>query len=191
MPRIIIFGLAAVFLVSALLPAQSAAQEPVEKIIKFGVVSIDEVTRQSLLSKDIARQIAAKRTAFREEIKREEDALRKADEELRRQRVLLSPEAFQVEARKFDTKRNELQRKVQERNQQLNQIRALGTRTFNAELQKTLNTVAKEQNFTLILRRREVLVQAKFLDLTPVILARLNKDKPSHKLPDEIPAPGR
>ena len=64
----------------------SRAQE--ERIIKFGVLDTVIVTQKSLMSKDIARQISAKLNRFREEIKSEEDVLRKANDELQKQRVI-------------------------------------------------------------------------------------------------------
>ena len=57
--------------------------------IKMGVVNLDAITRQSSMSKDIARQIDAKRKKFRDEIKQEEEVLRKANDELQKQRVIL------------------------------------------------------------------------------------------------------
>mgnify|MGYP001326417031 FL=1 len=41
--------------------------------IKLGVVNLDDITRLSLMSTDIARQIDARRKRFRNEIKKEEE----------------------------------------------------------------------------------------------------------------------
>ena len=72
-----------------------------ERILKIGIVDIEYVTRQSLMAKDIARQIDIKRRQFMSEIKEAETSLRNADEELQKKRVLLSPESFNDESRKF------------------------------------------------------------------------------------------
>ena len=51
----------------------SAQEKSVQ--VKLGVVNLNQITRNSLMSKDIARQIDAKRKAFRNEIKKEEEKL--------------------------------------------------------------------------------------------------------------------
>ncbi len=162
----------------------SSKNEPVS--IKLGVVNLDDVTRLSLMSKDIARQIDARRKEFRDEIKKEEESLRKSADELQKQRVILAPEAFRKEERKFRRKTANLQRKVQQRNQEFIRLKAFATRKYEQERAQALLSVAKKNNFTLVLRRREVLVSADFLDITKLVLETLNARKKSFKLPDDI-----
>ena len=46
--------------------------------------------------------------------------------------------------------------------------------------------VAKKHKFTLILRQREVLVRADFLNITELVIAALNKRKKSYRIPDNL-----
>ena len=154
--------------------------------IKLGVVNLDDITRLSLMSKDIARQIDARRKKFRDEIKKEEESLRKSADELQKQRVILAPESFRKEERAFRQKTAVLQRKVQQRNQEFIKLRAFATRQYEQERAKALLEVAKKNNFTLVLRRREVLVSADFLDITKLVLKSLNARKKKFILPDDI-----
>ena len=112
-------------------------------------------------------------------------ALEDADE-LQKQRVILAPEAFRKEERKFRRKTANLQRKVQQRNQEFIRLKAFATRKYEQERAQALLSVAKKNNFTLVLRRREVLVSADFLDITKMVLETLNARKKSFKLPDDI-----
>ena len=172
-----------IVLATSSVPA-SSQEKPVT--IKLGVVNLDDVTRLSLMSKDIARQIDARRKKFRDEIKKEEESLRKSADELQKQRVILAPEAFRSEERSFRQKTASLQRKVQQRNQEFIRLRAFATRKYEEERAQALLAVAKKNNFTLVLRRREVLVSADFLDITKLVLETLNTRKKSFKLPDDI-----
>ena len=172
-----------IVLATSSVPA-SSQEKPVT--IKLGVVNLDDVTRLSLMSKDIARQIDARRKKFRDEIKKEEESLRKSADELQKQRVILAPEAFRREERSFRQKTAALQRKVQQRNQEFIRLRAFATRKYEEERAQALLAVAKKNNFTLVLRRREVLVSADFLDITKLVLETLNTRKKSFKLPDDI-----
>ncbi|NQV56894.1 MAG: OmpH family outer membrane protein [Rhodospirillales bacterium] len=177
-------------LIAALIspPGPASAQEKSAQF-RLGVVDIVQITQKSKMTIDIARQIDKKRNIFREEIKAEEVKLRNTNEELQKQRVILSPEAFQAEVIKFREKERTLQRKVQERNQEFNHIRNLTNNDFKKELNKALMEITKKHNFTLILKKREVLVVAKILDITPVVLQQLNKNVPSYKLPDKPEKP--
>ncbi len=162
-----------------------AQEKPVQ--IKLGVLDIVRLTQSSLMSKDIARQIDSRRKLFRAEIKGEEQALRKANEDLQKQRVILSPAAFEQEIKLFRQKELALQKKVQQRNQEFNRLRVFTTRVFEKELNKALVDVTKKHNFTLVFRKREVLVTAAFLDITKLVLAQMDKNSPSFKIPDVLP----
>ena len=174
----------AIFIVTTSVPPALSQNNPTT--IKLGVVNLDDVTRLSLMSKDIARQIDARRKKFRDEIKNEEESLRKSADELEKQRVILAPEVFQREQRRFRQKTAKLQRKVQQRNQEFIRLRAYATRKYEQERAQALLAVAKKNNFNLVLRRREVLVSADFLDITKLVLETLNARKKSFKLPDDI-----
>ena len=168
-----------------------AIGETQSRTIKLGVVDLNEITRKSLMSKDIARQIDSKRRAFRDEIKNEEEKLRSDNDELQKQRVLLSPEALQNKYRALQQRQTALQRKVQQRNQEFIRLRSFATREFEKERVKAVMDVTKKHKFTLVIRRREVVVRADFLDITGLVLETLNKRKAKFKIPDDLAKSGK
>ena len=168
-----------------------AIGETQSRSIKLGVVDLNEITRKSLMSKDIARQIDSKRRAFRDEIKNEEEKLRSDNDELQKQRVLLSPEALQEKFRALQQRQTALQRKVQQRNQEFIRLRSFATREFEKERAKAVMDVTKKHKFTLVIRRREVVVRADFLDITGLVLETLNKRKTKFKIPDDLAKSGK
>ena len=168
-----------------------AIGETQTRTIKLGVVDLNEITRKSLMSKDIARQIDSKRRAFRDEIKNEEEKLRLDNDELQKQRVLLSPEALQEKFRALQQRQTALQRKVQQRNQEFIRLRSFATREFEKERAKAVMDVTKKHKFTLVIRRREVVVRADFLDITGLVLETLNKRKTKFNIPDDLATPGK
>ena len=168
-----------------------AIGETQSRTIKLGVVDLNEITRKSLMSKDIARQIDSKRRTFRDEIKNEEEKLRSDNDELQKQRVLLSPEALQEKYRALQQRQTALQRKVQQRNQEFIRLRSFATREFEKERVKAVMDVTKKHKFTLVIRRREVVVRADFLDITGLVLETLNKRKAKFKIPDDLAKSGK
>ena len=173
-------------LLIVLSPFNVVAQDNKRAVVKLGIVDLAEVTRKSLMSKDIARQIDKKRKMFRAEIKEEEGKIRKISESLEKQRDILSKDKFNEEMQSLRKRTIELQRKVQQRNQEFIKIRAFGTRVFEKARAKALVDVTKKHEFTLILRQREVLVRADFLNITELVIAALNKRKKSYKIPDNL-----
>ena len=168
-----------------------AIGETQTRTIKLGVVDLNEITRKSLMSKDIARQINSKRRAFRDEIKNEEEKLRLDNDELQKQRVLLSPEALQEKFRALQQRQTALQRKVQQRNQEFIRLRSFATREFEKERAKAVMDVTKKHKFTLVIRQREVVVRADFLDITGLVLETLNKRKTKFNIPDDLAKSGK
>ena len=168
-----------------------AIGETQSRTIKLGVVDLNEITRKSLMSKDIARQIDSKRRAFRDEIKNEEEKLRSDNDELQKQRVLLSPQALQEKFRALQQRQTALQRKVQQRNQEFIRLRSFATREFEKERAKAVMDVTKKHKFTLVIRRREVVVRADFLDITGLVLETLNKRKTKFNIPDDLAKSGK
>ena len=168
-----------------------AIGETQSRTIKLGVVDLNEITRKSLMSKDIARQIDSKRRGFRNEIRNEEENLRLDNDELQKQRVLLSPEALQEKYRALQQRQTALQRKVQQRNQEFIRLRSFATREFEKERVKAVMDVTKKHKFTLVIRRREVVVRADFLDITGLVLETLNKRKTKFNIPDDLAKSGK
>ena len=117
---------------------------------------------------------------------KEEGKIREMSENLEKQRDVLSKDKFNEKMQSLRKRTIELQRKVQQRNQEFIKIRAFGTRVFEKERVKALTDVAKKHNFTLILRQREVLVRANFLNITELVVAALNKRKKSYRIPDDL-----
>ena len=153
--------------------------------IKMGILDVELVRRQSLMAKDIARQVDAKRRKFMGEIKKEETSLRKSDDELQKQRVILSPEAFAEEARKFRLKTTALRKKVQIRNQELAQLRGRANRELQNAIQKALTDVTKRHRYNLVLRYSPqiILVRPTYLDISKLVLDQLNKNVAKYTIP--------
>ena len=163
-----------------------ALSQDTSRLVKFGVVDVELIERESLMNKDITTQINTLRNKLSEEVKQEEAALRKANDDLQRQKVLLAPDAFEQEVRKFRERELAFQKNMQERNDQFNRVRLDVRNAFASELNKALVEITKEQQFTLILRRSQVLTVADFLDITKFVLDRMNKNAPKYTIPANL-----
>jgi len=173
--------------------SNSSAQTQQTRVIKMGILDIQRVMQKSLMAKDIARQIDAKRRKFRGEIKKEEEALRKADDKLKKQRIILLPEAFAEEARKFRVKTTLLQKKVQLRNQEFNQLRTNANGALRTAIQKALTQITKRYNYNLVLRYTPqlILVRPDYLDISDIVLEQLDKNIKKYQITTAPPNTGK
>jgi len=181
-PLLLVFGLA----LSLCLMNQPVQAQEQPQAIKFGIVDLDEITRKALMSIDMAKQISARRKAFRQEISTMEDKLRKEGEDLQQKKHILAPEAFQKATADYRRKVVDGRRRSQQLTQDLLKLRALADRELEKEKGKALLEISKQHKFTLIFDRRAVLLRDDRLDLTNLVIEVINKNKASFKLPDDL-----
>jgi Skp family chaperone for outer membrane proteins len=171
---------AAIAITPARAQQQAAPSTPVP--LKVGVIDIEQIRRESTAVKDARDQIATFHNTVQAEIQKEENELREANQELARQRTVLAPDAFNEERRKFETRLVEVQRKVQERRQELDDIQNDVMRRMNETMAEVVVEIAQEQGFALILRLDQSVFAAQSLLITPLVLERLNKKLPTIKI---------
>jgi len=143
--------------------------------VKIAVININAIRQQALAIKSIAEQIGKYRSAFQAEIKKEEEALRNANQELSRQRTLLSPEAFAEKRREFEKRVSQVQLLVQERKGNLDRAQAESMGKVQDALNKIVTKIAKDKGYKLILRREQTILADKSLNITEQVLVALNK----------------
>lgn len=151
----------------------TAAQEPP---LKVAILDLDAIRRNAVAIKDIRAQIAEYRKGFQADIKKEEDALRAANQDLAKKRTLLGPEAFAKERRLFEQKVVGVQKLVRQRKIELD--KALSTAMLVVE--RTMNTIladiATKRGASLVLQRQHTILADRSMDMTAEVLERLNAE---------------
>ena len=161
--------------------AQQAAQ-PAQLPLKIGVIDIEQIRRDATAVKDARQQITNFHNTVQSEIQKEENELREANQELARQRTVLAPDAFNEERRKFEARLVDVQRKVQERRQELDDIQNDVMRRMNEAMAEVVIEIAQEQQFSIIMRLDQSVFAAEPYLITAAVLERLNKKLPSIKI---------
>ena len=152
------------------------------KNIKIGVIDINMIIRDALAFNSIREQIAKYRKVFQAEIQKEEEALRDANQELTRQRTLLSAEAFTEKRKDFEKRVADVQRLVQQRKQNLDRVQGAAMEKIQKSLQDKVTAFALEQDISLIVRKDQTLLASNTLLITKVVLDRLNSVMPTVKV---------
>jgi Skp family chaperone for outer membrane proteins len=145
----------------------------------LAVVDMNEVLAKASATQDIRAQIEEKRKIYQSEIQQEEQELREANQQLAKQRTILSPEAFKEEREKFEKRFVKAQRKMQQRKRELDQARNGALEKVRDALRGVVTELVKKNNITLILRKEQTVFVAKAMDVTPHVIAGLDKVLPS------------
>lgn len=146
------------------------------------VIDYQRILREAAAAKSIRAQIEARRQAYQEEISKEEQRLHEADKAFAKQRSVLSNEAFAEKRRDFEQEVAEVQRLVQERRRELDNMAAAALNEVKAALIEIVTSIAEERGFNLVLPSSEVLFFSRSLDLTEEVLAKLDDRLPQVQL---------
>lgn len=160
--------------------AQQAGAAP----LKIAILDVDAIRRDANAVKAMQDQIAKYRSKYEGEFKKEEEALRVANQDLAKKRTILSPEAFAEERRKFERRVVDVQRLVQVRKQDLDKVRNIAMSKIQETLGGIISEVVNEQALTLVLPRSQTVTFSKEIDITKVVLDRLNAKMPTVSVPE-------
>lgn len=164
-------------------PAKKKAAPKIIPIrIPIAVLDVQAILRNASAVKNIRDQITKYGNQFEKEIEKERDDLRKANQELARQRTILAPEAFAEKRRKFEQRVVDVQRLVQRRQRELDKSRREAMSAVNKAYIKIVAALADERKLAVILRKNQMAYSAPTLDVTKEILALLDKKLPTVKV---------
>ncbi len=142
---------------------------------RVAILDYQRILRDSAAAVDIRAQIERQRKIYQEEITKQEQELRAADQELGRQRAILSSEAFTQKRREFEERVAEVQRGVQTRKRELDQAYDYGIKQVQGALVEIIAELAEEHGFNLVLSRQQVVFADTSLNVSDEVLLRLNE----------------
>ena len=150
----------------------------VESPLKFGSVDLQRAAQESLAGKEAFAKLQKDFNKKKGIIERRQKEIKGLEEELSKQSLILTAESKKEKEDVYRKKLKELQRYVDDSNQELqNQQREL-TKKILIELIKIVDKLGEEQQYTLILERQEgILYASKNIDLTDDIRERYDQLK--------------
>ena len=117
--------------------------------------------------------------ALQADINKMEKDLRTADEELNKQRTVLSPDAYTQKRRELDNRFSSAQQNVQNRKRNIDQTVGDAYNKVMRQVFEIVSELVKENDYKVVLERKVVVVAESSLDISPEVIVRLNKKMPS------------
>lgn len=158
---------------SALNPALSAEPQVI------AILDMERILRESKAAKTLRTEVDKRRTTFQAELQNQENALRAADQELARQRAVLSAEAFAAKRKELQDQAAGLQQDFLKRQNEMEQLFGRGIGQVRDALAEVAREIASEQSIDLILLKATIVLATRDLDITDEALKRLDEKLPS------------
>ncbi len=173
-----IIFLTSLFSVTALGTFAQQADESDEtnfSVERVGIIDLSEVLRQSKATINVRDLLDEKRSEFQEQFAAREVELLSREKFLKSKRDIMSKEAYEAEVRLFQDEVAKVQREIQQKRKSLdNAFQQAQDKLRNLAIE-IVGDIAKEQKLDLVANRSNVLVFRNQLDLTKIVLARLNE----------------
>ncbi len=173
-----IIFLTALFSLAALSSFAQQADEGDEtnfSVKRVGIIDLSDVLRQSQATINVRDLLDEKREEFQEQFAAREVDLLSREKSLKSNRDVMSKEAYASEVRLFQDEVAKVQREIQQKRKSLdNAFQQAQDKLRNLAIE-IVGDIAKEQKLDLVVNRSNVIVFRNQLDLTKIVLARLNE----------------
>lgn len=145
---------------------------------EIAVVNIQKVLAESKAASSIRTQVQSKQKSFQNELDSREKKLQKENQELAKQRNILTKEEFEKKVKSFRSKAAGAQKEIREKRMKLDKAfaGALG------EIQKSIASIAKkianEKGADIAVASSQLIYFKPNMDITSEVITQLNKEKP-------------
>ena len=145
----------------------------------IAILDMDRILRDSKAAATLREEIDNQRLAHQTTLRDQENALRTADQELARQRAVLSAEAFTSKRKELQEQANRLQQGFISRQKEMEELFGRGIGQVRKALAEVAKEIADERGISLILLKQTIVLASRELDITDEALRRIDERLPS------------
>ena len=158
-------------------------------ISRVGTIDISSVLRASKATEKVRVLLDGKREEFQKEFSVKETQLLSREKGLQSKRQVMSDDAYRDEVQKFQDEVAEIQRQIQFRRQSLDNAFQQAQDKIRELTLSIVTEVANERRLDMVLTKDNVLVFRNMLDITEIVLERLNERTKNARLELDDVAP--
>lgn len=168
-----------VLVLLALTATSAVAAAPSANIL---TVDVQKILQDSTAAQSIRKQLDAQRDKYQVEIKKEEDRLRATEQALMKEQSKLTKDQLAEKQKSLRADFRVVERKVQQRRRALDQAFAEAMKRIRTALAEVVIDTAKERGANIVLPKAETMWHAPELEITDVVLQKLNTKLPNVKV---------
>ena len=148
----------------------------------IAVIDAQALLNDSKAGKSIQQQLATQRDTFQKEFSKMERELGDEEKKLIAERDKLSPEKFAEKRRAFEEKLLDARRLAQHRRVALEKASADAFNKLRGNMTQIVAEQAQKNGYDIVLTRQNVVLAEKEMDITPAIMAQMDKTLSDVKL---------
>ena len=141
-------------------------------------VDVQQILNNSRVAKNIQTQMSERTDRITKEVAAQENELRRTQDELERQRTVLSTDSFNARMRDFQQRYDALDHGVQTTRQALQQAYNDAMTKVETTALQIIADIAGERKANLVVTKAAVLFEAQTLDITQEVIRRLDEKLP-------------
>ena len=146
----------------------------------IALVDMQRVLSESAAGKSIQTQLDAERRKIRDQLANLEESLKNGENELKRQRTVLAPDAFNEQVAALQRKQADAQRIQQDRQEAFAKGQNDAINVVVDNMRDVVQQLATERRIGLVMQKQAVIsVSDKNMDITDDVIQRLNTKLPS------------
>ncbi|WP_424813756.1 OmpH family outer membrane protein [Roseococcus sp. YIM B11640] len=164
-------------------PALPPGQPPPAAVI--GIVDVPEVQRVSAAFNQVREEIERRRTRLNDDLQREQNSWRDAQQALATQRSQMNPEQIRTRERELQDRITDSQRIFRNRSQAIEQAAQQSLVQIEEALALVVRQVANSRNVNIVLPRPLVIMNEPAFDLTEEVSQQFNRTLRQVNIPAE------
>lgn len=141
----------------------------------IGIVDIPEIQRLSTAFNQVREEIERRRTRLNDDLQREQNGWREAQQALATQRTQMSPEQIRLRERELQDRITDSQRIFRNRSQSIEQAAQQALTQIEEALALVVRQVAGSRNVNIVLPRPLVIMNDPSFDLTEDVAQQFNR----------------
>ena len=150
--------------------------------LKLAVVDVEHILSATKAAKSIKAQVKKKRDSFLDEVKSEEEKLRKEQKSIESKRSEMTQEQLVAKAQEFEKRRLEARSKIQERKATLDKAYGVAMNKLTQAIFEVCQKIADQKGIDLVITRQNIIVGNMSLDITKEVVEQLDKTMPNISL---------
>lgn len=144
----------------------------------IAIIDLNKILTESKAAEKAGKDIDNISTNIQDEMKISDDKIIAEQQKLIEQQAIIAPEAFEIKAGEFETKAKLYEVERQEKLLKIDQIIQDARNTILESMKPILESLSEELEITIILEKGTVILSTDKMDITDIVLKRLNKELP-------------
>lgn len=167
-----VFSLLAICLIFVSGLSSARAEEVVAA--KIAVLDVQKLLAESLAGKSLQEQLKARRDTLQGEASAIEKKLKGEEQSIIKGRASLEPEEFEKKKKTFESDVLSSRKEILKKSNELDEARKEALTKLRNGIAKAAADIADEKKFQLVVDRQFVVLVEQSLDITDLVLAKLN-----------------